>query len=61
MARALLGYVGNSTDQALRLEVARLRAKVNDLEAQIADLRADKHAEIDLELHRIAEAAPALA
>ena len=61
MARALLGYVGNSNDQALRLEVARLRAKVNDLEAQIAELRAGTHAEIDLELHRIAEAEAALA
>jgi hypothetical protein len=61
MARALLGYVGNSNEQALRVEVARLRAKVNDLEAQIAELRADTHAEIELELHRIAEATPALA
>jgi hypothetical protein len=61
MARALLGYVGNSNEQVLRLEVARLRAKVSDLEAQLAELRADAHTEIDLELHRIAEAEPALA
>jgi hypothetical protein len=63
MARALLGYVGNSNEQALRLEVARLRRKVSDLEAQLADVQADDaHTELDLELHRIAEAAePALA
>ena len=61
MARALLGYVGNSTEQALALEVARLRRRVADLEAQVADLREHTHAEIDLELHQIAQAAePAL-
>lgn len=61
MARALLGYVGNSTEQALALEIARLRRRVADLEAQVADLREGAHVEIDLELHQIAQAAePAL-
>jgi hypothetical protein len=61
MARALLGYVGNSTDQALALEVARLRRRISDLETQVAELRERKHVEIDLELHQIAQAAePAL-
>jgi hypothetical protein len=61
MARALLGYVGNSTDQALALEVARLRRRVSELESLVAELRASMRVEIDLELHRIAQAAePAL-
>jgi len=66
MARALLGYVGSTNEQVLRLEVVRLRRLVADLESQLAELREDlpaaEHAELDLELHRIAEAAePALA
>jgi hypothetical protein len=64
MARALLGYVGTSTgnEQALLLEVARLRRRVAELESQLEELRASTHVELDLELHRIAEAAePALA
>jgi hypothetical protein len=61
MARALLGYVGNSTDQALALEVARLRRRVSELESLVAELRVSMRVEIDLELHRIAQAAePAL-
>ena len=62
MARALLGYVGNGNEQVLVLEVARLRRRVAELEAQLTELRDSAHTEIDLELHRIAEAAePALA
>lgn len=62
MARALLGYVGSSNDQLLVLEVTRLRRKVAELESQLQELRAATPAELDLELHRIAEAAePALA
>jgi hypothetical protein len=38
MARALLGYVGNNNEQALALEVARLRHRVAQLETQIAEL-----------------------
>jgi hypothetical protein len=61
MARALLGYVGNGSEQALAMEVARLRRRVADLEAQVAELRERTHAELDLELHQIARAAePAL-
>lgn len=62
MARALLGYVGNIDRQALELETMRLRRRVAELEAEVAELRADNHADIDIELHRIAQSsAPALA
>lgn len=62
MARALLGYVGSSNEQVLVLEVTRLRRKVAELESQLEELRASTPVELDLELHRIAEAAePALA
>jgi hypothetical protein len=62
MARALLGYVGNSSEQALALEIARLRRRVAELETEMAELRTTNRAALDLELHRISEAAaPALA
>jgi phage shock protein A len=64
MARALLGYVGNSNsnEQALALEVARLRRRIAELETEIAELRDHDQAVLDIELHRISEvAAPALA
>jgi cell division protein FtsB len=62
MARALLGYVGNNNEQALALEVARLRRRIAELETEIAELRDNNHAALDMELHRISEvAAPALA
>jgi hypothetical protein len=57
MARALLGYVGTNHEQLLALEVARLRRRVADLEAQVAELRETEHAEIDLELHHFTEVA----
>jgi hypothetical protein len=57
MARALIGYVGISNDRILASEVARLRRRVTELEAELADQRASHRAELDLELHRIAEAA----
>jgi hypothetical protein len=61
LARALLGYVGTTNDQYLALEVARLRRRVAELESEMAELRATDHAELDLELHRIAEVShPAL-
>jgi hypothetical protein len=61
MARALLGHVGLPNEQALAYEVARLRRRVRELEAELADAHAlnasrTEHAELDLELHRIAEA-----
>ena len=60
MARALLGYVGNS-DPSMALEIARLRRRVADLEAQLAELRERSRVEMDLELHEIAQSAqPAL-
>jgi hypothetical protein len=61
MARALMGYVGSAGEQVLALEVARLRRRVTELEEENARLR-ETGAELDLELHRIAESAePALA
>ena len=61
MARALVGYVGISNDRILALEVARLRRRVAELEGELAALRETQRVELDLELHRIAEAAePAL-
>jgi cell division protein FtsB len=61
MARALMGYVGSPGEQTLALEVARLRRRITELEAENARLR-ENSAELDLELHRFAETAePALA
>ena len=62
MARALLGHVGSPGEQTLAYEVARLRRRVSELEAEVARLKQPRTTELDLELHRIAEAAePALA
>jgi hypothetical protein len=66
MARALLGYVGSASEQTLSLEVVRLRRRVQELEHEIAELRAAPQQTmdpaLDLELHRLAEnAEPALA
>jgi hypothetical protein len=62
MARALMGYIGNGSDQALSLEVARLRRRVQELEAELAEVRAHERSAFDLELHRLAERSePALA
>lgn len=66
MARALLGYVGNGSEQVQLLEIARLRRRVRELEAELADLRATHQASLDpsldLELHQLAEnSTPALA
>jgi hypothetical protein len=61
MARALVGYVGTSNDRILAMEVARLRRRVAELESELEELRTTRHVELDLELHRMAEAAePAL-
>jgi uncharacterized protein YigA (DUF484 family) len=64
MARALLGHVGLPNEQLLAFEVARLRRRVAELEAELAEAR--RHAtEFDMtsiELHQLAEdAQPALA
>jgi len=55
MARALVGYVGNNNEQVLALEVARLRRRVAELEAELADIREGQHAELELDLHRLAQ------
>ena len=56
MARALVGYVGSNNEQVLALEVARLRRRVTELEAELVEVRENQHAELDLDLHRLAEA-----
>jgi hypothetical protein len=61
MARALLGHIGSATEQNLSFEVVRLRRRIAELQAEIAELRSANHVELDLELHRLAEdAEPAL-
>jgi len=65
MARALLGYVGNASEQVQALEIARLRARIRELEAELTELRDAHHASLDptldLELHQLAEGTAALA
>ncbi|TAM93685.1 MAG: hypothetical protein EPN43_00200 [Jatrophihabitans sp.] len=73
MARALLGYVGSRSDQVLLVQIAQLRRRIDELESEVADLRATARMDLDLhsvldggaldgELGRIAEAPePALA
>jgi hypothetical protein len=65
MARALMGYVGSPGAQTLAIEVARLRHRVRELEAEVARLSEHHSSEFDLELnelHQIAGAEePALA
>jgi hypothetical protein len=54
MARALLGYLPTSSDRYLVEEVARLKGRVRDLEAELAELRASQESDQLLdELHRI--------
>ncbi len=61
MARALLGYVGTNNDYLLAAEIGRLRRRVAELESELVELRDGHRVELDIELHRIAEAAePAL-
>lgn len=62
MARALLGHVGMPNETTLAYEVIRLRRRIAELEDELAHLRADRAAVLDIELHRIAEVTePALA
>ena len=56
MARALVGYVGNNNEHVLALEVARLRRRVAELETELATERERQHTELDIDLHRLAEA-----
>jgi 50S ribosomal subunit-associated GTPase HflX len=59
MARALLGHVGSPGEQVLAYEVARLRRRVSELEAEVARLTEQRT--IELELNRIAEASSSAA
>lgn len=73
MARALMGHVGMPSQDMLALEIGRLRRRVSELEVENARLRehatdllsptsmSTVTADLDLELHRIAEGAPVLA
>jgi hypothetical protein len=62
MARALLGHVGMPNDTTLAYEVIRLRRRIAELEGELENLRADRAAVLDIELHHIAGAnEPALA
>lgn len=62
MARALLGHLPNVADRHLVEEVARLRSRVRDLEAEVAEMRAAQEASQLLdEFHRITSDASALA
>jgi hypothetical protein len=62
MARALLGHLPTSADRHLIEENARLKGRIHDLEAEIADMRAAVASNQLLdELHRITSSASALA
>jgi hypothetical protein len=56
-----MGHVGSGNEQALLFEVTRLRRRIAELESELAQLRTDEPVALDIELHRMAEAAePAL-
>jgi hypothetical protein len=62
MARALLGHLPTVADRHLVEELARLKSRVRDLEAELAELKASQQADRLLdELHRITSDASALA
>ncbi len=62
MARALLGYVGTPSAHLQELELARLRARVRELQAEISELKAEAAARraVDIELDRISDRESAL-
>lgn len=47
MAKALFGHVGSGSDMRLSYEVRRLRARVAELEAELARARAVNEALVD--------------
>ncbi|MHA3704851.1 hypothetical protein ACXR2U_21980 [Jatrophihabitans sp. YIM 134969] len=51
MARALLGHLPTAADPLLLAEIARLRRRVADLEAQVAELRSHLTDVDSVELH----------
>lgn len=69
MARALLGFVGTTPQNISELELARLRARVRELQAEVSELRAEAatrraidRAAVEQELTRIVgESSAALA
>ncbi|UQX89974.1 hypothetical protein M6D93_08210 [Jatrophihabitans telluris] len=62
MAKALLGYLPTGPDRHLLAENARLKSRVRELEAELAELRASvTSAELLDELHRITVSESALA
>ncbi|WP_375501230.1 hypothetical protein [uncultured Jatrophihabitans sp.] len=65
MARALMGHVGTSNEHILTFEVTRLRRRVAELEAELAELRTEHTGDLDLrdlELHNLTGSAePVLA
>jgi len=62
MARALLGHLPNAADLHLVQEVARLRGRVRELEAEVAELKAaHESSQLMNELHRLTTDASALA
>jgi hypothetical protein len=62
MARALLGHLPTAPDRYLVEEVARLKGRVRELEAEVAELRAAQDsAQLLDELHRITSTESALA
>ncbi len=54
MARALFGYVSSPTQQEHDIEIARLRAVIRDLQAEISELRGEaavrRHFDADRDL-----------
>jgi hypothetical protein len=68
MARALLGYVGTTSQHIQEIELVRLRARVRELQAEVSELRAEAaarravdQAAVDQELKSIVgESSPAL-
>ena len=50
MAKALLGFVGSPVDMRATAELRRLRLRVAELEAEVADLQATRELEHSLTL-----------
>jgi hypothetical protein len=54
MARALYGFVGTTgTHRTLELQVSRLRARVRELEAELAEVRAEAAARDAVDRHTL--------